>query len=298
MEIEQLPELERPNLIAAFQGWNDAGLAATTAVRYLIDSWKAKAFARMDPEEYYSFTDTRPTIKIVEGDARELRWPSNEFFYSKGSGETPDAVLMVGMEPNLRWRTFCEEVLRLARSVNAQRLVTLGSLVTDAVHTRPVPITGFSTDSVVQNRLIARRITRSSYEGPTGIVGVLHDTCQRAGMPAASLWAATPFYLGGTPNPKTALGLLEAVDYALDLHLNLRELRGIAQEFEQQVSLAVRDNEEVQQQIRTLEERYDAAGDVLGTPEGTPPEFPPTGAIIADLENFLREKREEGDEPA
>lgn len=296
MEIEQLPELERPNVIAAFQGWNDAGLAATTAVRYLVDSWKAKSFARIDPEEYYSFTDTRPTIQIVDGNSREVRWPSNEFFFNKGSGETPDAVLMVGTEPNLRWRSFCDEVLRLARSVNAQRLVTLGSLVTDAVHTRPVPITGFSTDSVVQNRLISRNITRSSYEGPTGIVGVLHDAARRAGMPAASLWAATPFYLGSTPNPKTALGLLDALDYALDLHLNLRELRGIAQEFEQQVSLAVRDNDEVQQQIRTLEERYDAAGGAQQAAEGTPPEFPPTGAIIADLEKFLREKREEGDE--
>lgn len=297
MEIQQLPELNRPNVIAAFQGWNDAGQAASTAVRYLIDAWKAKNFAHIDPEEYYNFSDTRPMIRIVDGDSREVTWPTNEFFFKQGGDSLPDAVLMVGTEPNLKWRSFCGEVTRLARSVNAQRVITVGSLVTDAVHTRPVPITGFSTDSNIQNRLIARNITRSSYEGPTGIVGVLHDACRRNDIPAASLWAATPYYLGNTPNPKTALGLVEAVDYALDLSLNLRELRVISEEFERQVSMAVRDNEEVQQQIRTLEERYDAAGLGQSPQPTTPPEFPPTGAIIADLETFLREQRDD-DDPA
>jgi proteasome assembly chaperone (PAC2) family protein len=290
MEIEQIPELDRPNIIAAFQGWNDAGQSATTAVRYLVETWKAEPFAKIDPEEYYSFTDTRPRIRIVDGTQRQLEWPKNEFFYYNGTGTTPAAVLMLGVEPNLKWRTYVGEIVRLGRSVGARRLVTLGSLVTDAVHTRPVPLTGFSTDPGVQTKFAARGITRSSYEGPTGIVGVLHDACLRAELPTASVWAAAPYYLGATPNPKTALALLDAMDDALDLRLNLSEMRNVADEFARQVSLAVRDNQEVQQQIHTLEERYDAAGG-----QTVMPELPPAGAIIADLESFLRKQR---DEPA
>ena len=290
MELEKIPELDRPNVIAAFQGWNDAGQSATTAVRYLVDSWKAESFARMDPEEYYSFTDTRPQIRIVDGTQREISWPKNEFYFHRGTETQPAAVLLIGTEPNLKWRSYCGEITRLARSVGARRLVTLGSLVTDAVHTRPVPLTGFSTDDGVQTKLASRGITRSSYEGPTGIVGALHDACLRAELPTASVWAATPYYLGGTPNPKTALGLLDALDDALELHLNLGELRIVADEFVRQVSMATRDNEEIQQRIRGLEEAHDAVGGAM------PPqaELPPAGTIIADLESFLKQQRNDG----
>jgi len=294
MEIDALPELDHPNVIAAFSGWNDAGQSATTAVRYLVDAWKAQGFARMDPEEYYSFTDTRPQIRIVDGNERELTWPKNEFFAFGGTSTSPSAVLMIGVEPNLKWRTYCGEIVRLAKSVGARRIVTLGSLVTDAVHTRPVPLTGFSTDPAVQSRLSARSITRSSYEGPTGIVGVLHDACRRAELPAASVWAATPYYLGSTPNPKTALGLLDALDEALSMHLNLSELRTVAAEFEQQVTMAVRDNDEIRQQIASLEARYDAQGAVAAQEAIPPAELPEAGSIIADIETLLREQRDEG----
>lgn len=289
MEIDQIPELDRPNIIAAFQGWNDAGQSATTAVRYLVDSWKAESFAKIDPEEYFSFTDTRPTVRLVDGAYREMVWPKNEFYFYRGTDTSPAAVLLIGTEPNLKWRGFCGEITRLARSVGARRLVTLGSLVTDAVHTRPVPLTGFSTDDGVQTKLASRGITRSSYEGPTGIVGVLHDACRRAELPAASVWAANPYYLGGTPNPKTALGLLDALDDALELRLNLGELRIVADEFVKQVSRAVRDNEEIQQRIARLEEAADAVG---GVPQPVA-ELPPAGTIIADLESFLREQRDD-----
>jgi proteasome assembly chaperone (PAC2) family protein len=291
MEIERLPELDRPNFIAAFQGWNDAGQSATTAVRYLIDSWKAQRFAQVDPEDYFSFTDTRPTIRIVDGAERKMTWPSIEFYAFEGNTTSPAAILMVGSEPNLRWKSFSAEVLRLARSLEAQRVFTLGSLVTDSVHTRPVPITGFSTDADIQEKLSGRSITRSSYEGPTGIVGVLHDACRNAQMPTASIWASTPYYLGTTPNPKTALSLLDTIDEVLDLHLNLTELRVVADEFVRQVSGAVQDNTDVAERIRSLEEAYDAAG---GQAQGGPPQFPPTGSIIADLESFLREQRDDG----
>ena len=292
MEIEEFPQLDGPNLIAAFQGWNDAGQSATTAVRYLIDSWQAPRFAQIDPEEYFSFTDTRPSIRIVDGSQRELTWPKNEFFQYAGAGSTPAAVLMIGSEPNLRWRTFCGEIIDLARSLGAKRIVTMGSLITDAVHTRPVPLTGFSTDAVVQQKFTARGVSRSHYEGPTGIVGTLHNLTVRARIPAASIWAATPYYLGSTPNPKTALGLLDAIDDALQLHLNLNELRSVAGEFEEQVSLAVRDNEEVSEQIRALEQRYDEQGGRQVPPQ-PPGELPESGVIIADLENFLRDQRSE-----
>jgi proteasome assembly chaperone (PAC2) family protein len=294
MDIEQLPELDRPNVIAAFSGWNDAGQSATTAVRYLVDSWKAQSFAKMDPEEYYSFTDTRPQIRIVDGNERALTWPTNEFFAFPGTASSPGAVLMIGVEPNLKWRTYCGEIVRLAKSVGARRLVTMGSLITDAVHTRPVPLTGFSTDPAVQSKFAGRSITRSSYEGPTGVVGVLHDACRRAELPAASLWAATPYYLGATPNPKTALGILDALDEALELHLNLGELRTVADEFERQVSLAVQDNDDVQQQIRALEERYDAQGPAAINPEQPPAELPEVGSILADVEKLLRDHRDDG----
>jgi proteasome assembly chaperone (PAC2) family protein len=287
MELDELPPNdESTNMIAAFQGWNDAGQAATTAVRYLIDQWGAKPFARLDADEYFSFTDTRPQIRIVDGSQRELVWPSNEFYYFGGSAGTPPAVLLLGTEPNLRWKGFCDEVIGLAATLSAQRIVTMGALVADAVHTRPVPLTGFATDPDVARKLVARDITRSSYQGPTGIVGTLHSFCVEQQMPTASVWAATPYYLGSTPNPKTALGLLDALDDALDLRLNLNELRGVADEFVQQVSLAVKDNDEVQERIRILEQAYDERG--APEPGG---EFPETGAIIADLESFLREKR-------
>jgi predicted ATP-grasp superfamily ATP-dependent carboligase len=290
MEIAQLPDLDRPNVIAAFHGWNDAGQAATTALRYLVDSWHAQPFAKIDSEDYYSYSDTRPTIRIVNGSQRELTWPSNQFYAFAGTDSTPAAILMLGVEPNLRWKSFCAEITRLAKSLGAQRLVTMGALVMDTAHTRPVPLTGFSTDPAVQQRLAARNVTRSSYEGPTGIVGVLHDACLREELPTASIWAGSPHYLGTTPNPKTALGLLDALDDMLGLHLHLGEMRTVADEFVRQVSLAVSNNDEIQERLRALEERQDA----LGGGDQTPAEFPPTGAIIADLESFLREQRDEG----
>lgn len=292
MELDDLPPNDpAPVFICAFQGWNDAGQAATTAVRYLVDSWHAKEFARIDPEEYFSFTDTRPLIRITEGSGRELVWPKNDFFYFQGTSNTPPAVLLIGTEPNLRWKSFCDEVIGLAETLGARAMVTLGSLVTDAVHTRPVPLTGFSTDGEVAQRLLERTVNRANYEGPTGIVGTLHNLSTQAGLTTASVWAATPYYLGSTPNPKTALGLLEAVDHALELRLDLNELRDIADEFARQVSLAVRDNAEVQDRIRTLEAAYDARPVQSAPQPQTPPDFGETGAIIADLESFLREQR-------
>jgi proteasome assembly chaperone (PAC2) family protein len=290
VELDELPPNDTsPIFLAAFQGWNDAGQAATTALRYLVDSWHARAFARIDPEEYFSFTDTRPMIRITEGSQRALDWPKNEFYFFPGKSSMPAAVLLIGTEPNLRWRTFCDEIIGLAETLGARSMVTLGSLVTDAVHTRPVPLTGFSTDADVARRLLRNNVNRANYEGPTGIVGTLHNLSTKAGLMTASVWAATPYYLGSTPNPKTALGLLEAVDDALELKLELGELREVADEFARQVSLAVRDNAEVQERIRTLEAAYDARP--APTESSTPPDFPETGAIIADLETFLREQR-------
>lgn len=285
MEYTSRPSLDSPNLIAAFSGWNDAGQAASTAVRWLIDAWKAEQFASVDPEEYYSFTDSRPTIRIVEGSQRELAFPQSALYATPAGGSGPPAILMVAIEPNLKWRTYCREIITLAQEMGARRIVTLGSLITDAVHTRPVPLTGWATDEDVREKLTARNISRSSYEGPTGIVGTLHSFCLEADMPTASIWAASPYYLGSTPNPKSAFALLDALDDALGLHADLSPLGTVAEEFERQVTMAVRDNEEVQDQIRRLEERYDA--------QEQPTPLPPAGAILEDLEQFLRKQRED-----
>lgn len=285
MEYTSRPVLESPNLIAAFSGWNDAGQAASTAVRWLIDAWHAEQFAQVDPEEYYSFTDSRPTVRIVEGSQRELSFPQSALWATPADGSVPPAILMVAIEPNLKWRTYCGEIITLAREMGARRIVTLGSLITDAVHTRPVPLTGWATDEDVRAKLTARNISRSSYEGPTGIVGTLHSFCLDADMPTASIWAASPYYLGSTPNPKSALGLLDALDDALGLRADLSPLRTVAEEFERQVTMAVRDNEEVQEQIRRLEERYDA--------QEQPSPLPSAPSIIEDLEQFLRKQRED-----
>ena len=285
MDYTSRPQLDSPNMIAAFSGWNDAGQAASTAVRWLIDAWHAEQFAQVDPEEYYSFTDSRPTVRIVEGSQRELSFPQSALYATPADGAAPPSILMVAIEPNLKWRTYCNEIITLARELGVRRIVTLGSLITDAVHTRPVPLTGWATDDDVRAKLSARNITRSSYEGPTGIVGTLHSFCLEADMPTASIWAASPYYLGSTPNPKSALGLLDALDDALGLRADLSPLRTVAEEFERQVSMAVRDNEEVQDQIRRLEERYDA--------QEQPSPLPSPGSIIEDLEQFLRTQRDQ-----
>lgn len=282
-------------LIAAFAGWNDAGQAATAAVRFAIDTLDAQEVASIDPEEFYDFTSARPVVRIGPDEMRALEWPANRFFLHLK--QERGFVFLLGDEPHLRWRAFTSAVLEVAARLNCRRIVALGGLVGNAVHTRPVPVFGYALDPTLRPRFEARRIGGSRYEGPTGIVGALLDRCRRELIPAGSLWAAVPQYLGVTPNPKAALALLEALDSIVDIGLNFRELRTAAAEFEESVTKAVSGNQEALDLIRLLERQYDEAASAdpgaPGRPSGDA-DLPPPAAIIEDLEEFLRRQRKGG----
>lgn len=282
-------DLPPSTLIAAFAGWNDAGQAATAAVRFLIDAFHAEEVASIDPEEFYDFTSSRPVVRIGPDEQRALEWPANRFFVS--AGRERGIVLLLGDEPHLRWRAFTSAVLDVASRLNCRMVFTLGGLVGDAVHTRPVPLAGYSLHPALRPRFDALGISGSRYEGPTGIVGALHDRCRQEMIPSGSLWAAVPQYLGTTPNPKAALALLDALDDLLELGLDLRELRAVAEEFEASVTKAVSQNREVLEIVRFLERQHDA-----GAAKAEETDLPPPAAIIEDLEEFLRKQRERGEQ--
>jgi predicted ATP-grasp superfamily ATP-dependent carboligase len=275
-------------LVAAFAGWNDAGQAATAAVRFLIDAFEAEEIASIDPEEFYDFTASRPVVRIGPGEQRALEWPANRFFLA--ARPERGIALLLGEEPHLKWRAFTSAVLDVAGRLNCRTVFTLGGLVGDAVHTRPVPLAGYSLHPALRPRFDAIGITGSRYEGPTGIVGALHDRCRQEMIPSASLWAAVPQYLGTTPNPKAALALLEALDRILEIGLDLRELRAVAEEFEASVTKAVSQNRDVLEIVRFLERQHDTGA----TREES--DLPPPAAIIEDLEEFLRKQRERGEQ--
>lgn len=292
INFDAQPELRDPVLIGAFRGWNDAAEAATACIRVLLDKWSAKPLATIDPEEFFDFTQARPIVRLAPGMQRELEWPSNEFFYHVGVDPAPDVILLLGTEPHLKWRTFTAEIVELAKRFGVRLVITLGALLAEAVHTRPVPITGYTTDAEVGPRLQQLGIFPTRYEGPTGIVGTLHDACRRAGLPTASVWAAVPHYLGATPNPRASLAILRALSTLLNMNLDLTDLASIAISFEQNVTEAVNQNEGLSAYVKELERRFDE-----GSSEGKEPEFPPTSAIIHDLEEFLRNQRS-GDRPS
>ena len=282
----ELPELRKPTFVAAFRGWNDAGEAATLAVRHLIESWSAKQFAAIDPEEFFDFTVARPMIRITEEGQRDLQWPANRFFYHQRPDAESDVVLFVGTEPHLKWRAFTETVRGLFERVGGERLVTLGALVAATTHTRPPPITGFATEEDLQRRMEGQTVTRARYEGPTGIVGTLHDAWRRAQLPAASLWVGLPPYLGETVNPRGALALLETLDRLIAVAPDLTPLVEASERFEQQVNEALEGNIELRLYLAELEKRIDA-----GIAEAGTPDLPPAGDLIGDLEEYLRRER-------
>ena len=215
------PQLRSPVLVAAFAGWNDAASAATTALEAMAASLEAEAVAEIDPEEFYDFQVTRPTIRLTEGEAREVDWPANTVFTAEVPSAERDLVLVSGVEPNLRWRGFADAVIEAAERLDVEMVVTLGALLADVPHTRPVPITGLASDPELVERL---GLSRSSYEGPTGIVGIVHDACRRRGLTSASLWAAVPHYVAAVPNPKAALALLRRLEGFTGVAIEASEL--------------------------------------------------------------------------
>ncbi len=286
LQIDELPSLRKPTFIVAFRGWNDAGEAATLAVQHLIDSWSAKPFASIDPEEFFDFTVARPGIRITEEGQRDLKWPSNRYFYHRRDDAEEDVVLFQGTEPHLKWRAFTDMMRDLFQRMDGTRMVTMGALVAATTHTRPAPITGFATEEELRGRMEGLTVTRARYEGPTGIVGVLHDAWRRAELSAASVWVGLPPYLGDASNPMGALALLETLDKLFAFTPDLSKLAEQSHAFEQRVSETLAGNAEMRAYLAELEKRIDS-----GIAEAGSPDLPPAGELIGDLEAYLRRER-------
>jgi predicted ATP-grasp superfamily ATP-dependent carboligase len=254
LRITDKPVLDRPILVAAFRGWNDGGQGASLAAGYLARLWDADQIADVDPEEFFDFQATRPHVKLVDGLTRQIDWPETVFYRARVEGLDRDIVLLLGIEPNLRWRAFAELITGFAEELGVELVVTLGSLLADIPHTRPSPVTGSASDEELVERL---GLQASRYEGPTGIVGVLHDACKQHGLPSASLWAAVPHYVSLTPSPRAALALCERLASILDIDVDVDELREAADGYAEQVSNAVAADADTQAYVEDLERRAD-----------------------------------------
>src|SRR5215210_535706 len=287
LRVHERPDIDRPILVAAFRGWNDGGQGASLAAGYLARLWDAEQIADVDPETFFDFQATRPHVKLVEGLTREIDWPETTFYRARPEGLDRDIVLLLGIEPNLRWRSFCELITGFASDLGVELVVTLGSLLADIPHTRPSPVTGSASDQDLVERL---GLQASRYEGPTGIVGILHDACKQHDLPSASLWAAVPHYVSLTPSPRAALALCERLASMLDVHIDVSELREAADGYADQVSRAVAADAETQAYVEDLERRAD---------EFDEEDIPSGEALAAELTRFLRERdRDNGDPPA
>jgi predicted ATP-grasp superfamily ATP-dependent carboligase len=287
LRIHSRPELEQPVLLAAFRGWNDGAQAASLAAGYLAKTWGAEQFAEVDPEDFFDFQATRPHVSLEDGLTRRIDWPETGFYHARPEGLDRDIVLLLGIEPNLRWRTFTDLVVGLAQELEVELMITLGALLADVPHTRPAPVTGSASDEELVQRL---GLSASRYEGPTGIVGVLHDACRQADIPSASLWAAVPHYVSLTPSPRAAVALCERLGSLIGVEVDVDELEEAAQSYEEQVSEAVASDEETASYVEELERRADSIEESSDLPSGD--------ALAAELTRFLRERDEENGEDA
>jgi proteasome assembly chaperone (PAC2) family protein len=280
LKWERRPELQAPTLVCAFRGWNDAAGSASAALEFLAARWSAERFAAIDPEEFFDFQVNRPTVRLTEGRTREVEWP--ELVLSSGRDESGgrDAVLVVGPEPNLRWRTFCDVLLQVARELGVEMVVTLGALLADVAHTRPVRITGIASDERMVERL---GFSQANYQGPTGITGVLHDSCARAGLASASLWAPVPHYVAAVPSPKAALALVRTLEGLLELAIDASDLEEAAEEYEQRLDQAVATEPEIRALVERLEQQMDEQEVSLG-------DLPSGDSIAREFQRFLRQR--------
>ena len=260
-----------------------AANAATSAARFLRDHWAARQFAEIEPEEFYDFSATRPQVRLVDGLTREIVWPANELYAAALPGNERDVVVLLGVEPGLKWRTFCSEVVDVGRELGVELFITLGALLADVPHTRPVRVTGTAADAELVQRL---GLQRSRYEGPTGIVGVLHDAFSKASVPSASLWAAVPHYVAATPSPKATLALVERAAELLGSSVPTTALEIAAASYERQVSEVVESDDDVSEYVHRLEESSDDGDD-------EDVELPTGEALAADFERYLREQQGE-----
>jgi proteasome assembly chaperone (PAC2) family protein len=285
LHVDRRPTLRDPVLVCAFRGWNDGGQGASLAGQFLLRNWGAEQFAEIDPEEFFDFQATRPQVSLIAGDIRRIDWPSNTFHEARLAGADRDAVLLLGTEPSLRWKTFTGLITRLASELGVGMMVTLGSLLADVPHTRPAPVTASATDPDLMRKL---GVQPSRYEGPTGVVGVLHDACRTVGIPGVSLWAAVPHYVSLTPSPRAAKALVDRLGSLLEVPVDTSELATASETYMEQVSEAVAADEETAAYVDELEHRVEEHVDETNLPSGD--------TLAAELTRFLRE-REQGDDP-
>jgi proteasome assembly chaperone (PAC2) family protein len=278
LRVSQRPELERPVLIAAFRGWNDGGQGASLAAGYLARLWDAERFADVDPEGFFDFQATRPHVSLVEGVTRRIDWPETSFHHARVEAMGRDVVLLLGIEPNLRWRAFAGLVVGFAGELGVELVVTLGSLLADVPHTRASPVTGTASDQELIERL---GLSASRYEGPTGIVGVLHDACREADLPSVSLWAAVPHYVSLTPSPRAAQALCTRVGALFDVDVDTSELDRAVDGYVTQVSEAVRADEDTAAYVEELERRSDSLEES---------DLPSGEVLAAELTRYLRQR--------
>ena len=276
--------LRAPAMVCAFQGWNDAGDAASSAVSFLASALDARRFARVDSEEFYDFQANRPSVQFNDDNEREIVWPTVEVFEAPAPRAPRDLVLVQGVEPSLRWRAFSGHIVDLAEALGVQVVVSLGALLGDVPHTRPVAISGHASDPALMERL---GMQGSTYEGPTGIVGVLHNACAQAGLPSASLWAGVPHYVAAAANPKAALALVRRVEGLIGVSVDVSELESAAADYERQVGLAVQSDPDIQAFVERLEQAAESDEEVST-------EDVPSGDVIArEFQRFLRQRGHE-----
>ncbi len=312
IELTTRPVLRDPILIAAFRGWNDGGSAATIAAAFLRNRCDAERFGVIDPDGFVDYQQTRPMVSVEEGHVREITWPETEFFHAPLPNGERDIVLVIGVEPNYRWRAFSSSIANLAAELGCSLAITLGGLLADTPHTRDVPVSGAAHDADLLERFDLEPVR---YEGPTGIVGVLHDDLRRAGIPSASLWAAVPHYLGGNPNPTAALALIRALEPLVECDLSPTELETASAEFDRQIARVVANDAEMRSYVADLEERIDSgedyddeddeyddegdedeAGDddAMAVDEITSDDLPSADELAAELQEYLRKQSDDG----
>ncbi|CAN5731976.1 filament polymerization regulator ParJ [soil metagenome] len=285
VKLDWMPELERPVLIAGFTGWNDAAEASSLAVGTLNDAWEARRFGHFDAEEFLDFQATRPQIMLADGVTRTIEWPENTLSATAPAVEAlrgRGAVLLSGPEPNFRWRSFCNAVAETAKDLGAEMVVTMGALLADVPHSRPVSVAANSQDPVLVENL---KLSASRYEGPTGITGVLHRVCAEAGLPSVSFWASVPHYLPAVPSAPAALALLQNLSVLLRIDVDTSALEETATSYQEQVSVAVSQDSDLSSYVQMLEERFDSQL------EGGERNLPTGDDLAQELEGLLREQR-------
>jgi proteasome assembly chaperone (PAC2) family protein len=281
IEIEDAPDLVDPVVIAAFEGWNDAADAASGVVDHLMRVWNARIVGAIDPEEFYDFQVNRPTVRTDDNGFRRLTWPSTQIAVASPPDLDRDVILLRGIEPNMRWRQFCAELLAACDELGGQLVVSLGALLADTPHTRPIPVTGTATEPELVDRL---KLEQSTYEGPTGIVGVFQDACVRLDIPAVSYWAAVPHYVAQPPCPKATLALIGQLEDLLEVSIPLGELPEDARAWERGVDELAQEDEEISDYVRALEETRDTTD----LPEAS------GDAIAREFERYLKRRDDEG----